>query len=170
MTPVFFIHGNRDFLIGEAFARHTGIRLLPDAVIVDLYDRTALLLHGDVLCTDDINYQQLRAMLRDKQWQNGFLALPLPERIRQALALREKSAAETGAKDAAIMDVNQEAVAATLRQHHCNLMIHGHTHRPAIHDFELDGEAARRAVLGDWYQRGSVLIATPDSLELTSFG
>ncbi len=144
--------------------------LLPDSVIVDVYEQPVLLLHGDTLCTDDVNYQQLRAMLRDEQWQAEFLALPLEERIAQALALREKSMTETGAKDEAIMDVNPAAVEAALRQHHCALMIHGHTHRPAIHDFQLDGQPARRAVLGDWYRRGSVLTATPESLELTTFG
>ena len=169
VTPVFFIQGNRDFLVSDSFAQRAGLKLLPDSVIIDLYDRTALLLHGDTLCSDDVDYQRLRELLRDSAWQHQFLSLPVAERLAQALALREKSMAETSGKTEAIMDVNQQRVEAELRKYSANLMIHGHTHRPARHRFELDGTPVERIVLGDWYQKGSALIVTPDSVTLTEF-
>ncbi len=169
VTPVFFIQGNRDFLVSDGFAQRTGLKLLPDSVIIDLYDRTALLLHGDTLCSDDVDYQQLRELLRDSAWQQQFLSQPVSDRLAQALALREKSMAETSGKTEAIMDVNQQRVEAELRKHRANLMIHGHTHRPGRHRFELDGEPVERIVLGDWYQKGNVLIVTPDDLILEDF-
>ncbi len=167
-TPVFFQHGNRDFLIGEAFAKQTGIRLLPEAKVVDLYGQPALLMHGDTLCTDDVEYQKLRVMLRDDQWQTRFLSLPLQERVQQAMALREQSVSETGTKSEDIMDVNQQSVEAALKHYQTHLLIHGHTHRPAEHAFQLDRKPAKRIVLGDWYEHGSVLTVTPDTLELSS--
>lgn len=167
-TPVFFQHGNRDFLIGETFAKQTGILLLPETQMVDLYGQSALLMHGDSLCTDDIEYQKLRVMLRNNQWQTQFLSLALDERVKQAMALREQSVSETGAKSEDIMDVNQQSVEAALKQHQTDLLIHGHTHRPAQHAFVLDGKPAKRIVLGDWYEQGSVLTVTPDTMALSS--
>jgi UDP-2,3-diacylglucosamine hydrolase len=156
-VPVFLITGNRDFLLGDSFCHHHGMTRLSDSAIIDLYGQPTLIMHGDTLCTDDIQYQQLRVMLRDPAWQQQFLALPLPERIKQALALRKQSESETGDKDERIMDVNTDTVAAAMRQHGVTRLIHGHTHRPAMHDFQLDGQSAQRIVLGDWYQSGSVL-------------
>lgn len=167
-TPVFFQHGNRDFLVGETFAKQTGILLLPETQMVDLYGQSALLMHGDSLCTDDIEYQKLRVMLRNNQWQTQFLSLALDERVKQAMALREQSVSETGAKSEDIMDVNQQSVEAALKQHQTDLLIHGHTHRPAQHAFVLDGKPAKRIVLGDWYEQGSVLTVTPDTMALSS--
>jgi UDP-2,3-diacylglucosamine hydrolase len=167
-TPVFFQHGNRDFLVGETFAKQTGILLLPETQMVDLYGQSALLMHGDSLCTDDIEYQKLRVMLRNNQWQTQFLSLAMDERVKQAMALRDQSVSETGAKSEDIMDVNQQSVEAALKQHQTDLLIHGHTHRPAQHAFVLGGKPAKRIVLGDWYEQGSVLTVTPDTMALSS--
>lgn len=165
-VPVYFIAGNRDFLLGDEYARRAGMRLLDDGTVVDLYGSPTLVLHGDTLCTDDAAYQAFRKQVRDPDWQRAFLARPLPERRAFAAQARDASRAHTAAADMAIMDVNQGAVEAALRNAGVTRMIHGHTHRPAIHDFELDGAPARRIVLGDWYEQGSVLRATADSLEL----
>ena len=156
-VPVHFIAGNRDFLIGDDFCRKHGIRLLQDGAVIDLHGVPTLLMHGDVLCTDDSRYQQLRTLLRDPAWQQQFLALPLGERIKQAQSLREQSENETREKDAMIMDVNDDAVRDAMRRAGVRRLIHGHTHRPAIHEFTLDEEHAERIVLGDWYSQGSVL-------------
>lgn len=151
------MHGNRDFLLGDGFARKTGCKLLTEPALIDLGDERVLLLHGDTLCTDDGEYQQFRALVRDPAWQTQFLARPLAERRAMAAQMRETSRQRTGEKRAEIMDVNREAVAATMREHGVRTLIHGHTHRPAIHAFSLDGQPARRIVLGDWYEQGSVL-------------
>lgn len=155
--PVFFLAGNRDFLIGERFAAETGCRLLPEAVVVDLHGTPALLMHGDTLCADDTAYQSMRAQFRNSLWQRQFLAKPLAERRAMARALREQSRAETRSKREEIMDVTPASVVQTMRQHDVKHLIHGHTHRPGRHDFTLDGDAAARVVLGDWYDQGSVL-------------
>lgn len=167
-APVFFQHGNRDFLIGDAFAKQTGITLLAESELIDLYGQPTLIMHGDTLCTDDLEYQKLRSMLRSDAWQSQFLSLPLEQRVRQAMALRAQSMSETGAKSEAIMDVNQLSVETALREFQTTLLIHGHTHRPAEHEFNLDGKTAKRIVLGDWYEQGSVLTATPDTIDLES--
>lgn len=156
-TPVFFMHGNRDFLIGERFARETGAQLLEDPTVTELYGTPVLLMHGDTLCTDDHEYQAYRKTVRDPAWQKQMLARPLEERRRIARQYRADSEAHTSAKAEAIMDVNPDAVSKAFRQHDVKLMIHGHTHRPGVHDLRIGGRAAQRVVLGDWYERGSVL-------------
>lgn len=156
-VPVHFLHGNRDFLIGERFAAAAGVRLLPESEAIDLYGEPVLLLHGDTLCTDDTDYQAFRAQVRDPVWQARLLELPLAQRRALAGQLRETSQQATQLKETAITDVNLEAVDGALRARGIRRMIHGHTHRPAIHEWMLDGQPARRAVLGDWYDRGSVL-------------
>ncbi|HRD67537.1 MAG TPA: UDP-2,3-diacylglucosamine diphosphatase [Candidatus Competibacter sp.] len=156
-VPVYFLHGNRDFLIGERFAAASGVRLLPESGVIDLYGESVLLLHGDTLCTDDIDYQTFRAQVRDPAWQAQLLALPLAQRRTLAGQLRETSRQATQQKAAEITDVNPTTVDQTLRVHGVCRMIHGHTHRPAVHEWMLDGRLARRAVLGDWYSQGSVL-------------
>ncbi len=156
-VPVHFLHGNRDFLIGERFAAAAGVRLLPESEAIDLYGEPVLLLHGDTLCTDDADYQAFRAQVRDPAWQARLLELPLAQRRALAGQLRETSQQATQLKETAITDVNLEAVDGALRARGIRRMIHGHTHRPAIHEWMLDGQPARRAVLGDWYDRGSVL-------------
>lgn len=156
-VPCYFMHGNRDFLIGKRFAAATGCVLLDDWHVIEVAGQRAVLTHGDLLCTDDTSYQQLRSMVRDPSWQREFLAKSLDERRAIVTALRERSKTETAEKPAEIMDVNQTAVEAALRQHGVSILVHGHTHRPAVHEFVADGSPATRIVLGDWYDRGSVL-------------
>jgi UDP-2,3-diacylglucosamine hydrolase len=165
-VPVYFMAGNRDFLLGAAFAERAGMQRLDDGTTHTLYGRPTLLMHGDLLCTDDIAYQQVRAQVRTPQWQAQVLAMPLPARRAFAAKAREDSRAHTGATQETIMDVNAAAVAETMRQAGVTRLIHGHTHRPAVHAFELEGQPAERIVLGDWYEQGSVLRITPDGVHL----
>lgn len=151
------MHGNRDFLLGRSFCEATGARLLGDYERVSLGGERVLLTHGDLLCTDDTRYMTLRAELRSKQWQRDFLARPLAERRQIASDLRQLSATEIAGKDEYIMDVNQTAVEHTMRDHGVTLLVHGHTHRPAVHRFELDGRPAARIVLGAWYHDPSIV-------------
>ena len=145
------MHGNRDFLLGARFCGATGTRLLGDYERITIDGQAILLTHGDLLCTDDTRYMTLRSELRSKAWQRDFLARPLDERRQIASDLRQLSATEIAAKDEYIMDVNQAAVERTMREHDVTLLVHGHTHRPAVHRFELDGRPAARVVLGAWY-------------------
>ncbi len=156
-VPVFFMHGNRDFLLGEDYAARSGMTLLPDPTVVDLDSERVLLMHGDTLCTDDVDYQKFRTLVRDVKWQREFLAKPLGERRTFAAQARGESRKHTSAMRPEIMDVNQQAVEATMRAHDVRRLIHGHTHRPATHMFKLDKQTARRLVLGDWYEQSSVL-------------
>ena len=165
-VPIYFIHGNRDFLIGESFAEATGIKLLPESTVIDIYGRPALLMHGDTLCTDDTDYQKMRGMLRNADWQKQFLSASLEERTQQALQLRQKSLSATKNKKEDIMDVNPQTVEKIMLDNNVDLLIHGHTHRPAIHELSIQDQKAQRIVLGDWYSQGSVLRATLDSMEL----
>lgn len=161
-VPVYFMHGNRDFLLGGEFARRAGMTLLADPARIDLYGQPALLMHGDTLCTDDVAYQQFRAQTRDPRWQRQFLAQPLEARLAFARQARAASRARQGElRDAGqmetITDVAPTAVEAVFRDHDVDLLIHGHTHRPAVHALDVDGRARTRVVLGDWYEQGSVL-------------
>lgn len=153
-VEVGFVHGNRDFLVGEAFAARTGVRLLPDPWALDLHGRRYLFSHGDALCTDDAEYQGLRALVRDPDWQRDLLARPLEERRALGEALRTRSREANANKPSAIMDVNAEAVAALLRAHGADWLVHGHTHRPSVHRLgPLNGPVrgpCARLVLGDW--------------------
>ena len=165
-VPTYFMHGNRDFLIGERFAELTGITLLADPTVIDLYGVPTLLMHGDSLCTDDVQYQQFRQMVRNPQWQAFFLAKTIPERLEMARMARSESGARNQQIDDYLMDVNQQTVEAEMQRHGITRLIHGHTHRPAVHHFELDGRSHTRVVLGDWYDQGSVLRVTADGLKL----
>jgi len=156
-VPVYFMHGNRDFLLGEEFAARAGMTLLADPTVIELGGERVLLLHGDTLCTDDVEYLNFRTLVRDPRWQQQFLAKPLAERRAFAAQARGESRKHTSSMKAEIMDVNQHAVEAAMREHGVTRMIHGHTHRPATHRFNLDGQAAERIVLGDWYKQHSVL-------------
>ena len=161
-VPTYFIRGNRDFLLGDAFARRAGMTILPDPAVVLLHGRPTLLMHGDLLCTDDVAYQQFRAQTRHPDWQRQFLAQPLAARLAFAQQARAASRAHQGGLQAqgtmeSITDVAPATVAATLSQYGIDRVIHGHTHRPAIHGLQVDGRAAQRIVLGDWYEQGSVL-------------
>ncbi|QDH69531.1 UDP-2,3-diacylglucosamine diphosphatase [Marilutibacter alkalisoli] len=172
-VPVFFIRGNRDFLLGEDYARRAGMSILPDPAVVSLYGRPTLLMHGDTLCTDDLPYQQFRAQVRDPRWQAQMLAQPLAARLAFAKQAREasmKRQSEMKGDDRAqfetITDVSPTTVQATLHRYGIDTLIHGHTHRPAIHELEVDGRACRRIVLGDWYEQGSVLRVDADGVKL----
>jgi len=156
-VPCYVMHGNRDFLLGEQFAERTGCNLLGDWHRENLGSEPILMTHGDLLCTDDLPYQALRNTVRDARWQRDFLARPLAERREIAADLRRRSRTETAAKPAEIMDVNDAAVDAAMHRHGVRVLIHGHTHRPAIHRLALDGAPATRIVLGAWYEAGSVL-------------
>ncbi len=156
-VPLYFMHGNRDFLVGHEFARVTGAKLLDDPTVVDLYGTPTLLTHGDTLCTDDVKYQAFRAQVRHPAWQKEFLAKPLAVRKAMIESVREQSAREVKEKPPEIMDVNLDAVADSLGRSGCLRMIHGHTHRPAHHIHEVDGRACERWVLTDWYVAGGAL-------------
>jgi UDP-2,3-diacylglucosamine hydrolase len=156
-VPVHFMHGNRDFAIGERFATETGVRLLPDPHITDLYGQTVLLSHGDAYCTDDIKYQTIRKMTRDPKWLANMLKKPLRERLAFAAQARAASAKHGGTINEKITDVNQAAIERALRRANVDTMLHGHTHRPGVHRFTVDGEPAVRIVLGDWFEQGSVV-------------
>jgi UDP-2,3-diacylglucosamine hydrolase len=156
--PTAVMHGNRDFLIGQGFCAATGARLLGEYERVEIYGETVLLTHGDLLCTDDTRYLTLRATLRDPAWQREFLAKPLSERRAIAADLRKLSAAEIAAKPEDIMDVNQIAVEETMRRFGVRILLHGHTHRPAVHRFALPARDATRIVLGAWYEQGTVVV------------
>jgi UDP-2,3-diacylglucosamine hydrolase len=166
-VPVLFMHGNRDFLIGERFAAETGVQLLPDPCKVNLYGQDVLLSHGDALCTDDFRYQEVRTVTRNPGWQAMMLKKPLAERQAIARQARADSMAHGGSLDPQISDVTQGAVEQLLRSHDVTTLLHGHTHRPAVHRFLLDGEPATRIVLGDWYEQGSVVRWNADGPELS---
>ena len=167
--PVYFLHGNRDFLIAKQFSEMTGVNLLTEEQVIQVYKHKILVMHGDTLCTDDLEYQRFR-----KKTQNKFLrwiVLHLPIRARQSLAqhLRDTSKQAVGEKSADIMDVNQQAVINAMQRHQVNTLIHGHTHRPAIHEFTAQQQTFKRAVLGDWYQQGNMLRVTPEDIALSYF-
>lgn len=157
-VPIYFMHGNRDFLLGNDYAAHAGMTILSDPSVIDLDGERTLLMHGDTMCTDDIAYQKFRAMVRDSGWQREFLAKPLADRRAFAAKARAESTKHTGNAKAEIMDVNPSAVEAAMRAHGVRRLIHGHTHRPATHRLRIDGQNAERIVLGDWYEQSSVLI------------
>ena len=164
--PCYFMHGNRDFLVGAGFAAASGCTLLEDPTIIDLHGTRVMLMHGDTLCTDDHEYQAFRKMVRNPDWQRAMLSRPLVERLAIARQLRETSAASIAGKSMEIMDVNQGAVVGAMRAHGVYTLLHGHTHRPAVHRFEVDGHDAVRIVLGDWYTQGSVLSWDADGFVL----
>lgn len=164
---IYFIHGNRDFIIGEQFSDRTGVELLPEHQVMDLYGEPVLIMHGDTLCTDDHQYQAFRTLSRKAEWQQQLLSLEIPERIQQAMAMRAESAQTTREQSDEILDVNQSAVEAVMLEHGVKRLIHGHTHRPAVHEFELaNGQQAQRIVLGDWYDQQSHLKYESDGFDL----
>lgn len=149
-TRLFFQHGNRDFLVGEAFSRAANLSLLPEEHVIEIAGKPVLLLHGDQLCTDDKDYQQARKLFRSPEFYAQIMALSIPERIRKAVEIRQMSSEATTAKPSNIMDVNQQAVERTMKRHGVQRLLHGHTHRPASHQFRFDGQPAERIVLSDW--------------------
>jgi len=159
-------HGNRDFLLGARFCAETGANLLDDYATLRLGEEQTLLMHGDLLCTRDLKYQEFRRYVREPSRQQQFQALPLAERRRIAAQTREGTQSSMAEKAADIMDVDMDEVARVMREHGVTLLIHGHTHRPAVHRFELDGRGVRRCVLGDWYEAGQVLVHDSQGLRL----
>jgi UDP-2,3-diacylglucosamine hydrolase len=167
-TGCFVLHGNRDFLIGRDFCRNTGSRLLADPVVVDLNGERVLLTHGDALCTDDHSYQELRSIVRTPEWQRRFLSLPLFERELLANKARAGSREHISRTIPDIMDVNEDTVSTAYRATRVRRIIHGHTHRPAVHDTDIEGEPAQRIVLGAWYEQGSYVAYENGRYELRS--
>ncbi|WP_369927935.1 UDP-2,3-diacylglucosamine diphosphatase [Xanthomonas sp. NCPPB 2632] len=168
-VPVFFMAGNRDFLLGDAFAERAGLTLLDDGTVHDIEGVPTLLMHGDLLCTDDVEYQTVRAQVRTPAWAAQILSMPLEARRAFAAKARSDSKSRTGRIDETIMDVNQAAVETAMRNAGVQRLVHGHTHRPAIHTFDLDGRPAQRIVLGDWYDQGSVLTIDRGDTQLRGF-
>ena len=168
-VPLYLMHGNRDFLIGEGFCAATGASLMQDPSVVDIAGVKTLLTHGDTLCTDDLDYQTWRRKARDPAFQAAFLAKPLDERRQQVHQMREKSKQVVQEKTAEIMDVNDAAVRQALREHGVRRLIHGHTHRPGRHAIEVDGRHCERWVLPDWYGRGGYLQVGSGEPKLVQF-
>ena len=168
-VPVFLMHGNRDFLVGAPFCAATGAVMLPDPSVREIEGVRTLLVHGDTLCTDDVDYQTWRRTARSVQWQSEFLGKPREQRRRTILGLREKSKAVVQAKPAQIMDVNEDAVVDAMRRHGVNRLVHGHTHRPGRHALTVDGHPAERWVLPDWYGPGGYLEIGPSGPKLHFF-
>jgi UDP-2,3-diacylglucosamine hydrolase len=172
-VPVYFIHGNRDFLIGRRFAKETGVKLLADGTMIELYGKRVLLMHGDTLCIDDPDYQRLRRIVRNPIVQFGLRCLSLGQRQKLAVKMRAGSKKHIDTMDRTqpqIMDVNQAAVCRTFEQERADVIVHGHTHRPAIHDVSIGGNIVKRIVLGDWHEQGSVLRWDERGYELAGLG
>lgn len=152
-TRLYLMHGNRDFLIGHDFCERVGAELLADPTVIDLYGDPTLLMHGDSLCTGDEEYQTFRANMRDPNWQQAFLQRSLEERQTVARQMREISQAKNQGKEQTIMDVTPEEVVLEMERQGVQRLIHGHTHRPAVHELSANGQPARRYVTGDWHER-----------------
>ena len=168
-VPCYVMHGNRDFLLGRKFCQTTGAKLLDDGTVIDIYEQRVLLMHGDTLCTDDHAYQRLRRTVRNPLVKFILRSLSLKQRQRLAQKMREGSKAHIETMDDAapyIMDVNSDAVAQTFEDYNVRYLVHGHTHRPAVHEVKLARGNATRIVLGDWYEQGSVLRWNAQGFEL----
>ena len=171
--PLYFLRGNRDFLVGPRFAADTGAMLLSDPCVVLLHGEPTLVMHGDLLCSDDLAYQAFRRQVRSPEWRENFLSQPLA--ARHAFAAQARAASRqhqagvmADATQENITDVSPATVHTTMAQYGVTRLIHGHTHRPAIHALDVDDRPARRIVLGDWYTQGSVLRASADGFELSA--
>ncbi|MEE9352622.1 MAG: UDP-2,3-diacylglucosamine diphosphatase [Thiotrichaceae bacterium] len=165
---LYFIQGNRDFLVRDTFINLIGATLLPDTQVIDLYGTPTLILHGDTLCIDDKNYQRMRTLFRIKFIQSLYLSLSIKNRVNRAQGVRKVTSKQVQEKRYEILGVNQQAVETAMRENNVTQMIHGHTHRPAIHEFDLEGEKAQRMVLGDWHDKASFIVASENSIELVS--
>lgn len=168
-VPVYFIAGNRDFLIGKRFSQRTGIKILPEPSTINLYGRNTLIMHGDTLCTEDTKYQRYRRVIRNPILLSLLTSLPLTWRRRIAEKLRAGSASNkpATAQSLQIMDATEEGVVRAMEQVPSDLLIHGHTHRPAVHEHDINGKKVTRIVLGDWFEQGSILNVSAGGYELT---
>jgi len=158
-VPVFVMHGNRDFLLGQGFMDATACQLIDDPTMVTIEGIPTLLMHGDTLCTLDLDYQAFRQQVRHPLWQQQFLAQSLEQRHILAQQARQHSKIHTATYDEAKMDVTQKSVDALLKKHEIYHLIHGHTHKPAIHHFTVQGRSAQRYVLGDWHENSAVILS-----------
>ena len=163
---IYFMHGNRDFLISENFCKKHGMKLLQDPTLINLYDKKVLLMHGDTLCTDDKQYQEYRALVRSHTWQSKMLIKTLSERLMIAQQLREKSLEATENKKEYIMDVNNGTVIEIMKEYDADILIHGHTHRPNVHKLQINQKDIKRIVLGDWYDRSFILELSKDKITI----
>lgn len=165
-ASVFFQKGNRDFLLGADYANRANMALIPDEMVIDLYGTPTLLMHGDSLCTADESYMQFRRMVRSLEWQTHILQQPLTARKALAAELREKSQSMNSLKASDIMDVTQAEVERVMSHHKVNMLIHGHTHRPDLHTFDMGDKKANRWVLGDWHDKGWCIKAEQGAIQL----
>ena len=163
------MHGNRDFLIGETFANETGITILPDPYVLDINNQKVVLSHGDLLCTDDTDYMNFRNEVHTEKWQSSFLQKDINERKQIAASLRDDSEEATSKKSDTVTDVNAQAVENFINKHQPDLFIHGHTHRPGIHNIELNNLSSKRIVLGDWGTKGWYLALDSKDADLKEF-
>jgi UDP-2,3-diacylglucosamine hydrolase len=168
-VPIYLMVGNRDFLLGEQFAELSGCQLLTDPTKVDLYGEPVLLMHGDTLCTKDLDYQKFRAQVRRPEWRTNFLKMSIASRELIASKARDVSQATTQQQAAEIMDVTPEAVTQVMAEQGVQLLIHGHTHRPKVHKLQVRQQAAKRIVLGAWHHQGWVLEVSPTNYNLKHF-
>lgn len=169
-VTVYFMHGNRDFLVGDGFAKATGCHLLPDPTQITLNDKKVLLMHGDSMCTDDTAHQQFRSLVNNPDWQREFLNYSIEKRWELALGARAQSDLHKAMTSMEIMDVNQQSVEQVINQRNADVLIHGHTHRPGIHKMDTNGRQVKRIVLGDWYKYSSVLRYEQSGFRLSANG
>ena len=169
-VPVYFMHGNRDFLVGEGFAGKTGCEILDDPTTITLQEQNILLAHGDSMCTDDTAHQHFRSVVDDPEWRRQFLSHSIEERVEMALNARSQSELHKSMTSMEIMDVNQDAVEREIERHGAHVLVHGHTHRPGVHPVRIKHGEATRIVLGDWYEQSSVLRYDRGRFQLSANG
>jgi UDP-2,3-diacylglucosamine hydrolase len=171
ISNVFFMHGNRDFMIGQDLAERCNFTIIEDPHLIRLGDMSVLLMHGDTLCTDDVDYQKFRQMVRNPLWKQEIMKKTLQERYQLAQSIRENSKLSTSNKAEDIMDVNQQEVERVFKEYQADAIIHGHTHRPAVHSYTIDGRERKRYVLGDWHDKTQYMRVNGDtkSFELVDF-
>ena len=166
-TTVKVLQGNRDFLLGQGFSERTGCELLPESSVIDVYGTPTLIMHGDTLCTLDVTYQTFRKQVHNPEWQAQILAQPLAQRRLFAKQARQQSQMHTQGSSETIMDVTPVAVVNALNSHRVMNLIHGHTHRPAVHEIDLSGETGQRWVVGDWQDSDAIVLhCTPQTRQL----
>lgn len=167
-TPVYFVYGNRDFIMRDKYAKQAGMTLLPEQLVIDLYGTPTVILHGDEMCTQDIEYQKFRKKARGWWWPRLMLAMPLWYRRKVAQNAREKSKMNQAGKALEILDVTKQAVLDVFAKHQVTNMIHGHTHRPDVHHYQVNNKTLTRTVLGDWYDQGSYLVVNTQTQTLVN--